>query len=82
MESHETVPLSVSDIMAAAPIDQKLNPGDGGIVFTIGNQRPMFNDAHVPAYRDPSHLAAWIIGYWTAQHELAEAQHHIEEKES
>lgn len=77
MDSHRTLPMSLSDIMAAIPIDENLIPGDHGITFTIDNADALFGDAHVPAYRDPSHLGAWLVGYWTAQQ-----AHNNDEKES
>lgn len=65
------IPLSFSDVFNALPIDQHLKPQDDGLAFTCDLQ----GVDNVPAYLDPSHVGAWILGY------LAAASEH-ENKES
>lgn len=55
------VSLSISDVLNAGPVDQALKVNGGGFSFTVAGV------PNAPAYRDPSHLAAWLVGYWTAQ---------------
>lgn len=59
------IPLSLSDLFNSLPIDQHLKPQDNGIAFT--GQVPGIPQP--PAYLDPSHVAAWYLGYLAATSE-------------
>ena len=68
MGNPTVIRLETPQIMASLPVDERINPGNGGIVFTTAHP-DVFGD-QVPAYRDPSHLAAWLYGF-AAANELA-----------
>lgn len=60
--------MPLTDLFAAAPTNQNNAPQDAGVAFTgavPGVPNP-------PAYLDPSHVAAWYVGYFTAQADAAE----------
>lgn len=60
----EIVPIPIADVMSHCPIDLKIKPeagGKRGLAFVI----PTI--AESPAYREPSNLAAWFIGYIAGQ---------------
>lgn len=60
----QIVPTSISDVMSHCPINLNIKPeagGANGYAFTL----PGIPDS--PAYREPSHLAAWFIGYISGQ---------------
>lgn len=64
------ITLSLSDLFASLPIDQKINPQDSGIAFT-GNVPGITNP---PAYLDPSQVGAWHLGYLAAKAEAEGAE--------
>ncbi|WBT08088.1 hypothetical protein PAB09_01130 [Corynebacterium sp. SCR221107] len=55
------------ETMSQLPIDRKLNPGDSPVAHTLAKV-PGIN-GHVPAYENLAFLAAWTLGYITAQAE-------------
>lgn len=60
----QIVPISISDVMSHCPINLNIKPkagGPKGYAFVL----PSFEES--PAYREPSNLAAWFIGYMSGQ---------------
>ncbi|MCG7235256.1 hypothetical protein [Corynebacterium sp. ACRQP] len=60
----QIAPISIRDVMSHCPIDLNLKPeagGANGYAFTLNGVE------NSPAYREPSNLAAWFIGYVAGQ---------------
>lgn len=68
-----TIPLDIRTIMKTCPIDRNLKPAEGVNRETTFTFFPnVVDSSSVPAYTDTSHLAAWLVGYWAGQEEVAE----------
>ncbi|MCT1683254.1 hypothetical protein M3A74_00235 [Corynebacterium appendicis] len=59
------IPLTVSDAMSHCPVQLNLDPELAaeldGMAFTFANL------PNAPVYREVSHLAVWLVGYWAGQ---------------
>lgn len=67
--------------MSSLPIDESINPTGDGYVFTAVNPKCGGSTAfgvRVPAYRDPSHLAAWLYGFAAYNEMMIELQNEKE----
>lgn len=58
------IPLSSAALQQSFPNDEHLNPTSDEVVYTL--EHPHAFGGNVPAYRDPSHLAAWLYGFAAA----------------
>lgn len=58
--------MSYSSVMAHCPSQLNLLPDsrieNAGVAFTLS---PALGLHETPTYREPSHLAAWLVGYWS-----------------
>lgn len=59
------IPLTVNDVMEHCPVQLNLTPdyaaNSDGVAFTFANLPA------TPTYREVSHLAAWLVGFWAGQ---------------
>lgn len=75
------IPLTTQQVMGSLPTDESISPAGGGYVFTIANPKCGDTTAfgvRVPAYRDPSHLAAWLYGFAAYNEMMTELQNEKE----
>ncbi|WP_034650593.1 hypothetical protein [Corynebacterium vitaeruminis] len=73
----DIIKLDFSMCMDYLPLDRKLSPGTAPLVFTMA-PHPGF-PGHIPAYDNPEALACFVLGYLSAQSDMAPKTYTLKE---